>query len=112
MGELSVGESSGHVPYIGVHCSISYNDCNKTCIFGFTNPYPRCKLCGSYNTLKYGALLRPKPAVVNIDPVIPVISEKNSENTDFPDVITENIQEHNQDNSTVDGCAISMTTGG
>ena len=93
--------------YDGMHCSISCNDCNKKCIIGFTGLYLKCKLCGSYNTLEL-SLFR-IPEVVKSDPVIPVISERNSENTDFPDVITENIQEHSQDNSTDDGSAVSMT---
>ena len=75
-------------------------------------PLQKCDLCGSCNASRYSNLLRRTPEVVNSNPVIPVISERNSENTEFPAVITENIQEHSQDNSTVDGCAISMTTGG
>jgi len=94
--------------YKGIHCSISCNDCNKNCIVKFIIDL-KCKLCGSYNTSKYGSLLRRKPEVVNSDPVIPGISERNSENSDSLDVITENIQEHSEEDISVDGIAISLT---
>ena len=100
------------------NCSISCNDCNNESLVGFPRvllvglgippPPLSCGLCCYRNTSPYGDILRRKPKV-NSDTVIPSISERNSVNIDSSGMMTENIEEHNQDESSVDGISISLT---